>query len=158
MAKRRKPRLGQLSVRVPVEAHQQLLDVAAVLGSDVSGLVNQIIAEGLPPFVTKATELARRQKAAREEFTAVTYVLPDVPGGDDLVKVAMDAGRTVEGDSERVEAMLQSINSQAPPGTLGRILMLAVDGLTREAERKRLQDLIEGALADLTGTDEELPG
>jgi hypothetical protein len=160
MAKGRKPRLGQLSVRVPVEVHQQLLDIAAVLGTDVSAVVNQLIAEGLPSLHTKATELAKRQKAAREDFQAVTYTLPDTPGGEYLVKLAMDAGRPIESQEKQWEAMVSTVMTnmpQASKATVVSLVISALEELRREEEQRQVEQAVEQMMGELTGDEEELP-
>jgi len=160
MAKRRKPLLGQISFRLPVETHKQLLDIAAVLGTDVSGLLNQLLAEGLPSFWQKATEIAQQQKQAREEFEALTYTLPIPPGSEYLVKLAMDAGRNIKETAERFEAMIQVIRPHVPKGSAVAVVTQAIYELAREEQQKMIEAAVENMYADpLSGElpEEELP-
>jgi hypothetical protein len=158
MAKGRKPLLGQISFRLPVETHKQLLDIAAVLGTDVSGLLNQLLAEGLPGFWQKATEIAQRQKQAREEFQAVTYAIPVPPGSEYLVKMAMDAGRNIKEREQRFMAMLQAIWPHVSKVTAVSVVTLAMEGLDREEDQKRIEAAVDAMYADATVEEsEELP-
>ncbi|HVK16576.1 MAG TPA: hypothetical protein VM533_06480 [Fimbriiglobus sp.] len=56
---------GQITVRCGVESHQQLLDIAAALGADLTGLVNQMIRESLPRYAKRAEEENARLVATR---------------------------------------------------------------------------------------------
>jgi hypothetical protein len=159
MAKGRKPLLGQITFRLPIETHKQLLDIAAVLGTDVSAVLNQLLAEGLPGFWQKATEIAQRQKQAREEFQALTYTIPLPPGSEYLVKLAMEAGRNIKEKEQRFEAMIQAIWPHVSKVAAVAIVTRARDELDREEEQKMIEAAVEDIYADATGegSEEELP-
>src|SRR5665213_4105246 len=102
MLKPKKPQLGQITFRLSPEVHQELIDVARHLGVDLTGLINQMLAESRPAFLRRATELAKQQEEARKEFEKIAFSLPALSGP--LLQLAMDVGRPLS-EKERFDAM-----------------------------------------------------
>jgi hypothetical protein len=159
MAKAKKPLLGQITFRLPIDVHQELLNIAAPLGLDLSALLNQMLAEIRPAFLQRATEVAQRQAAARRLFEELA--LP--PARGPLVSVAMDAGRPHQGE-ERMDAMIKAVAPARKPGDplLGAILAAALEGLEKEQEKQQMEEAIRrweaDAVGDLGDEDGEPPG
>jgi post-segregation antitoxin (ccd killing protein) len=65
-----KPALGHINFRLDLELHQELLEIARALGTDLSGLLKEMLKEALPAFSARAVEAVARQHtsvAARVE-------------------------------------------------------------------------------------------
>jgi hypothetical protein len=56
---------GQVSFRLKPELHRELLSMADALGLDLTGLINSLIVESLPPFRERVGALRERNSAAR---------------------------------------------------------------------------------------------
>src|SRR5262249_3239377 len=105
MAKK-KPLLGQITFRVPSGVHEDLLEVARVLNLDLTARLNQMIAEAMPETLRRASELVKRQRAAREDFDSLA--LPKAEGP--LVLLAVEEGRKHELHSrEQVQEMAKVV-------------------------------------------------
>ena len=65
MGRKRTRDLGQISFRLSPERHEHLLFIAEVMSTDISGILNQILAEALPPLLERAREIQEREKIAR---------------------------------------------------------------------------------------------
>lgn len=63
MAKRTM-KLGHINFRLDPELHRKLLEIAQALGTDLSGLLKQLIKESLPAFSARAAEAVARQHTA----------------------------------------------------------------------------------------------
>src|SRR4051812_11584370 len=50
---------GQITFRCPVDMHQDLLEIATVLGVDLNGLLSMMLKKALPSFRKQAKERAR---------------------------------------------------------------------------------------------------
>jgi hypothetical protein len=139
MAKSRKPLLGHISFRLSPGRHQELLEIARHLGIDLSSLLNQMIGESLPAFLERATDVVRRQEAARREFNEISIPLS---GGDSpLVQVALEAGRDKKG-VKRVNAMIAAVGPRLKPkdGSLARIVLKATEVLEKEEEARQIEE------------------
>lgn len=116
-----------------------------------------MIAEALPTFRVRAADLARRHRETKATFDAIS-VSPDLPAGSErLVKLAMDAGRSVEPD-ERVETMLAKIKRHVQgrsPSDITAILTAALNELHREEEQQDIERAVAGMEAELTAGDED---
>ena len=90
-----------------------LLEVAACLGIDLSGLLNQIVAESLPAYLERASQVMERRQKARAALSQVA-LNADHPRVLELIRVAESVP-----DPERLPQMIQvaleSRNRGDPP-------------------------------------------
>jgi hypothetical protein len=158
MKPNRKSALVHVSFRVPPPLHQELVQIARKLGIDLSSLLNQMVGESLPVFLERATDVAKRQEAARREFDAISFPLS---GGDSpLVQVAVDAGRGKKG-VKRVNAMIAAVGHRRKPedGSLAGILLKASEVLEKEEEIRQIEEGVKRFYEDAEPPgDEPEPG
>jgi hypothetical protein len=55
--KKLKPRPKRLALRLPEGIHDELHRIAALLGSDVTGIINMMVRDMLPTYRAKAAQL-----------------------------------------------------------------------------------------------------
>jgi hypothetical protein len=88
MAKKREPLLGHVTFRLPEEEHRELLEIARMLGTDLSGLIKQMLAEAKPIFEERAEKVRRKRlaKAAMwwRELVLMSGRMPDPGQVEDL--------------------------------------------------------------------------
>ena len=65
---------GQVTVRCGVQIHEDLLQIAALLGTDLNALMNEIIRTALPEFWQRAKKVNERLLAAR--LTGADMAIP----------------------------------------------------------------------------------
>src|SRR5207248_1390032 len=130
--------LGHISFRTRPELHQQLLDIAKHLESDLSGLVNQMIAEALPAFLDRATGIATRREMAQKRFRDA--VSPAGPEHDEAVRLAVAAGRD-RPEPEQLKAMYEAVAPlyQGTDVALPAVLRTAQRHLEEEEENERIE-------------------
>jgi hypothetical protein len=150
MVKPKKPLLGQVTFRLPPEVHQEIIDVARTLGVDLSSLITQMLAEVRPAFLRRATDLAKRQEAARKDFEEIAFSLPALSGP--LLQLAMDAGRPLAG-AKRTNAMIEAVaearRKKDPP--LIAIVSAASAALENEETRKQIEQAVRAYEEDAIG-------
>jgi post-segregation antitoxin (ccd killing protein) len=155
MGRKRTRPLGQITFRLEEAVHKELLESARILGLDMSGLINQMLAEARAAFVKKVAEAVQKQKERGEVWDALWIWAQVPPGGEPLVRAAMEAGRRVEdGRPEvRMEAMLGAIrplvDRAAPKDFLEKVLTAARKWVEMEAQRAEVAGAVEKLMAEL---------
>jgi hypothetical protein len=110
--KTKTPRLGQLTFRMPPEVHQELLYIARAMGLDLSGLLNAMLNEIRPVFLDRATAMFRSLAESQRMFNELA--LPLIPPDPGLLFQAVEAGRQVHDEKDRMRVILQTLSE---PGT-----------------------------------------
>lgn len=110
----RKPKLGQITFRLPAELHAEMLEVARLDEVDVSDLLRCIIARQLPGYRArvqnrkeepglKERQVEQAERKARDERLARTKA------------TAMTAGRDIPNRDQRLRTMLLACLNETIP-------------------------------------------
>src|SRR5437764_7965864 len=91
---------GQITLRCPVEVHEELLEIAGHLGIDLTALLNQMINDCRPAYLERARRIAEDHRRARAELDRATW------GKHPLVQQMLESGRALSG-KKRLRAVTE---------------------------------------------------
>ncbi len=161
MGRKRTSPLGQITFKLPPARHEELLTLSSVFHTDISGIINQILAEHLPAWLKKALEVREKQAAARKDFEALTVTFDVPPGSEHLVRLAMAAAGGETSPEGRVAAMVEAIKPHAggwSPLAVMTVVSVALHQLQQEEERRQVEEavtrMLEETQAGLDAGDE----
>jgi hypothetical protein len=135
------PPRGQITFRLPLERHNELLEIASVFGIDLTSLLNQMIAETLPSYLEKARQVTAQKEKARAAFDEVALTA-EHPRVRELIRL----GKTVNKDQRLrllLDLALQHRKRGDPP--LEQILRAAMKYLNEEDQLQEIRAAIEDA-------------
>lgn len=139
MAKTKKPASGHISFRLPLELHEQLLEIASHLGIDLSGLLNLMIQEVVPGYLDKARKIAEKGAKARQALNEIS-LHTEHP----LVRRLVVAGRAKNRMRRREEVIDLAINERKPEDPpLKKVVQYALSLLAQEEADRELEEEID---------------
>jgi hypothetical protein len=150
MAKQ-KQATGQITFRCPVAVHEELLEIARILGLDVNGLLNQLVNEIRPSYLAKAKKLAAEQAQARMALDQT-----EIHAENPLVRQLVALGRKTS-EKKRTQALIRfAVKNRKPddPPVVPTV-QFALELLKREKEAHEIQAAYEQMQRELIDLRDE---
>ena len=131
---------GQITFRVPISTHENLLAVARTFGIDLTSLLNQMIAEQLPHYLDRARQVLESRRREEQAFTAALTASSEVEDRliNSLLRAAYKLGN--ESRDEIIKTMARVCVEKRSPSDppCEEVLLKALEVFDRQ---KRLEEI-----------------